>query len=369
MIRAERQVVFWISAALLLILTIAVLKDILLPFVAGIAIAYFLSPLADRLVALGLHRVVASLLIVASLAVLIVAAFVLVVPIILTQSQDLASALPSEVARVRLAVDAWMQTRFGPGFAGIDSQIERAGEALAENWASLAGWAASSLWDRSLAIVNFLALLLVTPLVVFYLLVDWHPMLEKVDGWLPRGHAASIRTIASDMNAAVAAFVRGQGTVCLILGAYYALALSIIGLNYGLLIGLATGLLAFIPFVGWALGFLTATTVAVIQYWPDALPILLVVGVFVVAQALDAGFLSPTIVGSKIGLHPVWLIFALFAFSYLFGIVGTLIAVPLAAALGVLIRFVIDVYLNSPVYQGTAPPSSVSVPLSRERLP
>lgn len=350
--RAERQVLFWVTASLLLIVMIAVLKDILLPFVAGVAIAYFLSPLADRLVALGLNRIVASLLIVVSLAVIVVAALVLIVPVILAQAQDLAAALPGELTRLRTAIDAWAHERLGPGVGSLDAQIARASDALAANWASLAGWAASSIWDRSLAIVNFFALVLVTPLVVFYLLVDWHPMLEKVDGWLPRDHADSIRTLASDMNDAVAAFVRGQGTVCIILGIYYAVTLSAIGLNYGLLIGVVTGLLAFVPFVGWALGFMTATAVAVIQFWPEMVPIMLVVGVFLSAQALDAGFLSPTIVGSKIGLHPVWLIFALFVFSYLFGIVGTLVAVPLAAALGVVIRFALDVYLKSPVYRG-----------------
>lgn len=360
--RAERQVLFWVTAAGLLILTIAVLKDILLPFIAGVAIAYFLSPLADRLVSLGLNRVVASLLIVATLAVVMIAALVLIVPVILTQAQELAAALPGEITRLRGVVETWARERLGPGFAGLDAQIGRASDALAENWASLAGWAATSIWSRSLAIVNFLALMLVTPLVVFYLLVDWHPMLEKIDGWLPRNHAASLRVLASDMNDAVAAFVRGQGTVCIILGIIYAVALSAIGLNYGLLIGLVTGLLAFIPFVGWALGFITATTVAVVQFWPEMLPILLVVAVFLAAQGLDAGFLSPTIVGSKIGLHPVWLIFALFVFSYLFGIVGTLVAVPLAAALGVLIRFALDVYLKSPVYQGTAPATIETLP-------
>ena len=354
--RAERQVLFWVTAAALLILTIAVLKDILLPFVAGIAVAYFLSPLADRLVTLGLNRIVASFLIVVTLGVIAVAALVLVVPIIVAQAQDLAAALPGELARLRETIDAWARERLGPGYAGLDGQMDKAASALTENWASLVGWAATSIWSRSLAIVNFLALLLVTPLVVFYLLIDWHPMLEKVDRWLPREHANSIRTLASDMNDAVAAFVRGQGTVCLILGAYYAMALSLIGLDYGLLIGLATGVMAFVPFVGWALGFLTALTVAIIQFWPEMLPILLVAAVFLGAQALDAGFLSPTIVGSKIGLHPVWLIFALFVFSYLFGIVGTLVAVPLAAALGVLIRFALDVYLKSPVYRG--PPAS-----------
>jgi len=361
--RGERQVLFWMTAAGLLIVTIAILKDILLPFVAGIAIAYFLSPLADRLVSLGLNRIIASLLIVATLAVVVVAALVLIVPIIVAQAQELAAALPGEITRLRGWLESWARERLGPGFEGLDSQIGRASDALAENWASLAGWAATSIWSRSLAIVNFLALMLVTPLVVFYLLVDWHPMLDKIDGWLPRGHAASIRTLATDMNDAVAAFVRGQGTVCLILGAFYAVALSAIGLNYGLLIGIATGLLAFIPFVGWALGILTATTVAVVQFWPEMLPIALVIGVFLAGQGIDAGFLSPTIVGSKIGLHPVWLIFSLFVFSYLFGLVGTLVAVPLAAALGVVIRFALDVYLKSPVYVGTSAAAPVAAPV------
>jgi predicted PurR-regulated permease PerM len=333
--RAERQILFWVIAAGLLMVTIALLKEILLPFIAGIAIAYFLSPLADKLVELGLNRIVASLVIVASLLVAGIASLVLIVPVILDQAQDLAAAAPAEVTRLRGVLDAWARDRFGPDFAGLDSQIGRASEALSENWTSLAGWAATSIWSQSLAIVNFLALMLVTPLVVFYLLIDWHPMLEKIDGWLPRGQAGSIRTLASEMNDAVAAFVRGQGTVCLILAAYYALALSAIG---------------------WVLGALTAMTIAVVQFWPDVLPILLVLGVFLVAMGADAAFLGPKIVGSKIGLHPVWLIFALFVFSYLFGFVGTLVAVPLAAALGVVIRFALNAYLTSPVYRGSAQP-------------
>jgi predicted PurR-regulated permease PerM len=187
-------------------------------------------------------------------------------------------------------------------------------------------------------------------------------MLAKIDGWLPRDHASSVRALASEMNEAVSAFVRGQGTVCLILGAFYALSLSLIGLNYGLLVGLATGLFAFVPFVGWALGLITALTLAMAQFWPGMTEPLLVVGVFAAGQALDAGFLSPNIVGSKIGLHPVWLIFSLFAFSYLFGFVGTLVAVPVAAALAVLIRFALTAYLESPVYRGGELPAPSPVP-------
>jgi predicted PurR-regulated permease PerM len=195
----------------------------------------------------------------------------------------------------------------------------------------------------------------VTPLVVFYLLVDWHPMLNKVDGWLPRDHAPAVRRLAGEINDAVAAFIRGQGTVCLILAVFYAAALSFAGLKYGLLVGVATGILSFVPFVGWALGLITATGLAVVQFWPDVMSIALVMGVFLAGQALDAGYLSPQIVGSKIGLHPVWLIFALFVFSYLFGFIGVLVAVPVAAAVGVLARFALEQYLASPFYKGGKP--------------
>jgi predicted PurR-regulated permease PerM len=360
--RAERQIVFWLTAAFLLFLAIGLLKAILLPFVAGIAIAYFLSPLADRLTALGLNRLAASLLIVAAGGIVVVVLAILVVPVVLSQAQQIAVALPGEIQRLRDVLEAWVRERWGPSIPGLEGQLARASDTLAENWTSLAGWAATSVWGGSLAIFNFVALMLVTPLVVFYLLIDWHPMLAKVDRWLPRDYAPSIRTMAYEMNDAVSAFVRGQGTVCLILGAFYALSLSLIGLNYGLLVGLATGLFSFIPFVGWALGLLTALTLAMAQFWPGMTGPLLVMGVFAVGQALDAGFFSPNIVGSKIGLHPVWLIFALFAFSYLFGFVGTLVAVPVAAALAVLIRFALTAYLESPVYRGGELPAPSPVP-------
>lgn len=350
--RAERQVLFWIVAAGLLVFTIALLRDILLPFVIGIAIAYFLSPLVDRLTALGLNRTVASALVVAAAAGVTGFAIFLLAPIVVAQAEQLAAALPGEIERLRLAADAWARETLGPGFPGLETSLSKAGQSVADNWASLAGWAATSIWSGSRALFNFIALILITPLVVFYLLVDWHPMLERIDGWLPRDHARSIRCLANEMNEAISAFVRGQGTVCMVLGAFYAVALSAVGLDYGLLVGLATGLMAFVPFVGWALGLITASGLAVVQYWPDITPLLLVIGVYLGGQALDAGFLSPKIVGSKIGLHPVWLIFALIVFSYLFGLIGTLIAVPLAAAMGVLVRFCLRIYLDSAVYRG-----------------
>jgi predicted PurR-regulated permease PerM len=348
----ERQIFFWLAVAFLLALAIWLVKDVLLPFVAGVVLAYFLNPIVDRLTSLGLHRVAASALIVAAGAVVLVSLLVLVVPLLFDQAQQFVAALPGEVERLRGVLDTWMRDRFGTSAGNIDEGLKRATESFSQNWTSLAGWAATSLWDRSLALFNFLSLLLVTPLVVFYLLVDWQAMLQKIDGWLPRDHAPTIRALADEINDAISAFIRGQGTVCMILALFYASGLTAVGLEYGLIIGIATGLLAFIPFVGWASGLLTATALAVVQFWPEYLPVLGVVAVFLAGQAFDAGFLSPNIVGSKIGLHPVWLIFALFVFAYLFGVVGMLLAVPVAAAIAVLVRFGLSVYLQSSVYRG-----------------
>ncbi len=351
--RVERQVLFWLSALLVLLLTIGLLRDVLLPFVAGLTIAYFLNPLVDRISAMGLGRLWASVLIVLGVGVLVVALLVLVVPIVLSQAQQLAVALPGELEHFKQLVDGWAHARLGNRYPAFQSGLDQAARSLSENWTALAGFVASSLWQRGLALFNFGSLVLVTPLVVFYLLVDWNDMVSKIDSWLPRDHAPTIRRLLAEINDAVAAFIRGQGTVCLALGAFYATALTASGLKYGLLVGLATGILSFVPFVGWALGLLTAGTLAVVQFWPDATMLGVVLAVFLGGQAIDAAFLSPSIVGSKIGLHPVWLIFALFVFSYLFGFVGLLVAVPVAAAIGVVVRFALQLYLTSSVYRGS----------------
>src|SRR5436190_1726759 len=283
--RVERQLWFWVGALVVLVLAIALLRDILLPFVAAVVVAYFLNPIADRLQGYGLNRTWAAILVVGVVAVLVA-----------------------------------------------------------------------------------LALLLLVPVVVFYLLVDWHPMLERLDDALPRDYAATIRRLAVGINDAVAAFIRGQGTICLVLGVFYAIGLSWAGIDYGLLVGLSTGLLAFVPIVGWVLGLIFAAGLAIVQFWPDPAPLLKAVGVLVGGIAIDTAFLSPRFVGQKIGLHPVWMIFALFVFSYLFGLVGTLVAVPLAAAIGVLVRFAVQQYLDSSLYKGSgAAAEGSAVPVVEDR--
>ncbi len=351
--RAGRQLWFWLAALAIVVLAVAMLKDILLPFVVAVVGAYFLNPLADRLQSYGFNRTWAATLIVGVAGVLMVLALVLLVPILVEQVRQLVAALPAETERFKAFLERYGREWLGPGFPSFQTAVDKALAEQSQNWAATAGAIVASVWSRGLALLNFASLLLITPVVVFYLLVDWHPMLERIDHALPRDHAPTIRRLAGEINDAVAAFIRGQGAICLVLGLYYAVGLSLAGIDYGLLVGLTTGILGFIPIVGWTLGLIVTASLAIVQSWPELGPLLKACAVLISGMAMDTAFLSPRFVGQKVGLHPVWLILALFVFSYLFGLVGTLVAVPLAAAVAVLVRFAVQVYLGSSVYKGS----------------
>jgi predicted PurR-regulated permease PerM len=286
------------------------------------------------------------------------AALVLLLPLLASQLQQLIVNAPGEIERMRETFEAFARNRLGARFPEVKQSVDKAVVDFGANWATIAAGLAKSVWAQGLALVNFMSLLLITPLVVFYLLVDWHPMLEKLNGWLPRDHQTTIRRLSTEINEAVAAFIRGQGLVCLVLGLFYALGLILVGLKYGLLVGIGTGIASFVPIVGWALGLIVALVLAALQFGPEPGPLAQVALVFAAGQALDAALLSPKLVGEKVGLHPVWLMVALFVFSYLFGFTGVLVAVPVAAAVGVLVRFGLEVYLSSSIYMGQSAKTS-----------
>lgn len=359
LIERRSHLVFWIVVLLAVFAILAMFRDILLPFVFGIVIAYFVNPLVDRLERAGVVRGLAAVLIVGLSLFLVIMGLILVAPMIAAQAKQLAATLPSEAERLRGVLEQTLRERFGPKYPGLEQAVARGIADLQSSWTGYLGQALSVVLARGTALINVLSVLLITPLVVFYLVVDWHKMLTRVETWLPRDHAGTIIALAHDIDAAVSAFIRGQGTICLLLGAFYAAGLSFVGLKYGLVIGLGTGLLAFVPVVGWALGLVAAMGLAIAQFGFDLWPIAIVAGVLVAGMALDTAVLSPRLVGNEVGLHPVWLIFALFAFSYLFGFVGTLIAVPLAAAVVVLVRHALKLYMQSDVYLGAnGPPDS-----------
>ncbi len=348
----QRHLWFWLGALLCLLAAVAVFKEILLPFVAGMVIAYFLNPVADRLQAIGIRRTMAAGLIIGIAGVALVLALVFLLPLLGEQIRQMLAALPGEFERLKSIIESHAQQRLGEHFPGIRSAIERSIADWPQAWAGSVGAVAAAIWNRGLALVNVVSVLLITPLVTFYLLVDWHRMLERVETYLPRDHTATISMLAHRINDAVSAFIRGQGVICIVLGCFYAAGLTWAGLNYGLVIGLATGLLGFVPVLGWVLGLIVASALALLQFGGAVLPVVKVIAVLAAGLVLDTAVLSPRFVGQKVGLHPVWLIFALFAFSFLFGFVGTLVAVPVAAAVAVLVRHGLQLYLESDYYRG-----------------
>lgn len=350
---ARQQAFFWLGAGIALVALLALLGDILLPFVLGTAIAYLLDPLADRLERVGLSRLWSTIIIVSGFGLLILAGLLYLVPLLAEQLVGLAGRFPSYVQGARDILLSYYERWLGDMSETADTSLQKAATEVIDNATAWVGKLIGSVWSGGLAIVNTLALFIVTPVVAFYLLLDWDRMVNHLDQWLPRDHAPTIRALSREIDDVIAGFVRGQITVLLLLGTIYVIGLTAIGLNFGLLIGVSAGLISFIPYLGPIVGFLIGGTVAVVQFGTDWLPIAGVVGVFLLGQIIEGNVLSPLIVGESVGLHPVWLIFALFVFAYLFGFVGMLLAVPIAAAIGVLVRFALRQYLDSSLYYGS----------------
>ena len=348
----QRQVTFWVIVLVVFIAFLYLFSSILLPFIAGMAVAYFLDPIAHRLERIGLNRIMATVVILIAFVLVFALALTILIPIIINQFNDFVQHIPGYVQQLQQLI-AKTQTMVLPDW--IRNQLG----VLKDNFSnimsdglSFVGGLFAQIWSSGKALVNIISLMVITPVVAFYMLLDWERMITKVDAWVPRDHVATVRQIAREMNQSIAGFIRGQGSLCIILGIYYGVGLSLVGLNFGLLIGLFAGMISFIPYVGSLVGLFIALSVALVQFWPDYLWIGLTLAVFFTGQFLEGNVLQPKLVGESVGLHPVWLMFALFAFGALFGFVGLLIAVPAAAACGVLVRFALSRYLESDLYYG-----------------
>lgn len=351
----QRQLLFWIGALAVFVLAMWLLREVLLPFVAGITLAYFLNPLADRLERLGVSRMVASLIMIAVVILSFVVLALLFMPILGAQISAFVQGLPSTITRLQTVLTdetrEWLTKIVGDRLPDLNKSL---GEIVTEG----AKWMITflgSIWAGGQALFSIVTLLVIAPVIAFYVLYDWHKMIAKVDSWVPRRNRETVRELAREMDRAIAGFVRGQAGVGLVLGAFYAVALTLAGLNFGFLIGMLSGLISFIPYVGSLTGLLLAAVVAIAQFWPEWKWILLIIVIFFSGQFLEGYILQPKLVGESVGLHPVWLMFALFAFGYLFGFVGLLLAVPIAAAMGVLIRFGLKQYMASSLYTGARP--------------
>jgi predicted PurR-regulated permease PerM len=352
---AKDQIRYWGIAAVVFLLLLWVLGNVLLPFIVGGAIAYFLDPVADRLERLGLSRVAATTLI-SLVALLIMILMVLaVIPTLVNQATALVNAAPDIAKRLQ----GFLLERF-PDLADSTSTTR---QTLAEIGAAIqarGGQLAQGVLSGALGVISVVVFIVVVPVVAFYLLLDWDRMIERVDSMLPLDHAPTIRRLAREIDAVLAGFVRGQVSVCLVLGTYYAVALMLAGLQFGLVVGAIAGAITFIPYVGAIVGGVLAVGLALFQFWGDWVQIGIVAAIFAAGQFIEGNILTPRLVGKSVGLHPVWLLLALSAFGSLFGFVGMLVAVPVAAAIGVLTRFGIEQYRASLLYRGTAAPAETA---------
>lgn len=347
------QMRFWLIVLAVLIAALWLLSEILLPFVFGLAIAYLLTPTVDRLERVGVPRLAGSLLLITLVVLVFVLVVLLVAPLLGGQLASFIDNIPGYVTRLQAVISdpsrPWLQKIIGEGL--------NTDKPMSDLMTQGVGWLTTflrSLWSGGRALVSLFSLVVVAPVVAFYFIYDWHRMIATADAWVPVRHRATVRQLAREIDAAISGFVRGQTAVCLILGSFYAVALTVAGLNFGMLIGLVSGLITFIPYVGSLTGLVLSLGVAVAQFWPEWTSIATVLAIFVIGQFIEGNVLAPKLVGESVGIHPVWLIFALLAFGYLFGFVGLLVAVPLAATIGVLARFALKQYLASPVYTGRA---------------
>lgn len=341
------QMKYWGAGLGALVLVLWLLGNVMLPFVAGAAIAYFLDPVADRLERMGCSRAVATLLITLVAVFAFVIAALILIPTVINQTSTLVGDAPVYSAKLQ----AFLQERI-PSLMEPDSALRKSLDSIGQTLREHGGQLLNTVITSAFTVIDVVVFIIVVPVVAFYLLLDWDRMIKVIDGWLPLDHRQTVRMLALEVDAVLAGFVRGQLTVGAILGAFYAAALMITGLKFGLIVGLLAGLLSFIPYIGAIFGGVLAIGLALFQFWDEPWLIGVVAIIFVIGQMVEGNFLSPKLVGGSVGLHPVWLMFSLSAFGTIFGFVGLLVAVPLAAMIGVFSRFGIRQYQAGRLYRG-----------------
>lgn len=353
----RNQLIAWGVFLGVLVMALVFLREILFPFVAGFAVAYLLDPICDRLERAGMSRTLATTLVTVSFFLLFVLILALLVPVVYAQLIQFLNNLPRYIAAIESKAAPLLEA--ARGYLSAEGGATKVTEFIQSHLGDVAKIAVAFLgtFVGGLQVTfNIVSLFIITPVVAFYLLRDWDLVVERVDSCLPREHLATIHEQARLVDETLAGFLRGQFTVCVLLGLFYGIGLSLVGLQFGLVVGLGTGLVSFIPYVGMLFGFVVGMALAVAQF-DSFLPIAMVAGVFILGQVIEGNFLTPKLVGDRVNLHPVWILFALLAGGALFGFIGILVAVPVAAVIGVLVRFTLMRYRQSPLYIGTASPT------------
>ena len=348
----------WALAGAAVLLALYLLSGILLPFIVGMAAAYLLDPLADWLQRHGFRRGTATLLITALFFALLALLVLVLLPVAIEQAVGLGAKLPGYFDELRGRLLQLVE-RLESQNVVEGGSVEGLASRFAQQALSYVGTALTNVVQSSLVVLNLFSLVFITPIVTFYLLRDWDRMVAAVRSVVPPRHHPTARRLAKEVDQVLAGFLRGQGMVCLFLAAFYALGLMLVGLDYGAIIGLLTGLFSFIPYVGMLVGVAVGLTVAAFQFGA-IVPVAMVAAVFALGQFIEGNFLTPRVVGSRIRLHEVWVIFAVLAGTALFGLLGTFLATPVAAVIAVLVRFAVERWRRSDYFR-----EDTSLPITR----
>ncbi len=329
------------AAVFLLFYFLYSVRSILLPFILGGIIAYFLENLTTKLEKKIKSRRVASIIVIVLFTLLILMFFIFIIPVLLSQATELIKELASyltknneliseKITKIMAYFDMGDEVDFKKYLAGYSKNITGYFMGLLNNVLS-----------TSIAFISILSLLIITPVTAFYFLNEWNNIIEIIKLYIPKKNLKKTELLFRQIDSVLSACMKGQLNVCMILGLFYGTLLFLSGLKYGFLIGLLTGLASFIPYFGMFIGFFVAMIMTFYQFGFDTTHIIVTLAIFLMGQILEGNFITPKLVGSKIKLHPLWIIFALFAGGTLFGFTGLLIALPIAGVIGVLIRFYI----------------------------
>jgi predicted PurR-regulated permease PerM len=349
------QLRYWGLAAAVAVVLLWLLGNALLPFILGAGLAYLLNPTVERLVRLGLGRVLATTLIAILFAAGAALVVVFLVPVLINQTLAFLKEAPAFLTALIEALQREFPSRYGQ-----EGPVDRALTGMVAWLQERGGDVAGTVYTSAVSVVSVLVMIVIVPVVAFYLLVDWPRLVRRMDGLLPRQHAPTVRRLVLEMDTAIGAFLRGMGAICLTMAIYYGLALSAVGLQFGMVVGVLAGFLTFIPYLGAITGGVLAIGLALYQFWGEWFSVALVAGVFFAGQAIESYAITPRVVGRSVGLHPVWILVALSVFGALFGLVGFVIAVPVAAALAVLVRYAVGLYEQSALYAGPLIPPTHS---------
>jgi len=350
-IKISYPIRFWLGVLLGIVLLYWLFSPVMFPFAAGITMAYFLEPIVSKLERNKIPRWLGTLITLAGFLFFIVLILLLISPMVIAQITALALALPDYIEKAREHLIPWAKhwiSEISPNYA---QHIEAAKSSTTENAAAFLSSALKGIVSGGLSLINIITLFILTPVIAFYVLRDWDKMTAIIDNLIPRKSYAIIKEQLSEINKTLSGFIRGQALVCLCLGLFYAIGLRLSGLEYGVTVGLVAGVLTIIPYVGTVFGFALSTLLAVVQFEGDLIRIGIVILVFVIGQGLEGYILTPKLVGDRVGLHPVWILFAIIAGLSLLGFTGALIAVPVAAVIGVLVRFAAKKYKESDIYK------------------